>query len=205
MTIPARARFPLGYFDAKEKSWEARWAEERTLQEDVGKLRSKLRRVTGEEEPLMGKLVEYGPIAAGLQAAWDLCARHVTNLAGAWDAAALNGEVKKAMRALGLPHSVNGFMALVRTEEFEAFRRDVEFMRCLASQKAAFDLLPNVMAHTMAREHRLWEARRRLYTVAEKEEEARQLLLEDAAAVDGDDIAAALEAAGKVEDGEVGE
>lgn len=206
MTIPARSRFPLGYFDNQLASWEARWAEERALQEDVGKLRSKMRRLTGEETPLMAdKVVNYGPYAAGLQAAWDLCAKHVTNLALAWDEAAVNGAVRQALRALGLPHSINGFMALVRTSEFEAFRRDVEFIRCLAAQKEAFEKLPTVMAATMAREHRLWEARRRLYTVAEKEEEARALMLEGAAELDGDDIAAALEAAGKVEDGQTGE
>lgn len=192
----ARSRFPLGYFDNQAASFQARWAEERALQKDVADLRARLRRVTGEEAPTMAAFVDYGRYVAGFQAAWDLAQKHRGNLAAAWEEASLLKSVLDALTGMAQPRTVTGLMGMFRCAEFEAFRRDVEFFQCLSAQKRAFELLPNTMAHTMTREHRLWEARRRLYTTAQEEEEAQKLLLEDGA-LDAGDIQAAMQALGE--------
>jgi hypothetical protein len=202
-TRTASQRFPLAWHQRQGAATQARWTEELDLQSQVKAFRAQLMRVLGmsdeqwetAQQILMGKLVPYAEFADAFESVWSELGRGVS-VDALWTACQGHRDVRQMMTTLGIPMSVEGLGVLLRCAEFAAWRRDKEFLECLAANKAALERMPEVMASQIAREHRYWEARRRVMSIKDSADQAQRGALDDLD-VDENDIAAAMAALGK--------
>lgn len=193
-----RSRFPVGAFEAVREYRLARWAEEKAIRRDIQLFRRRMYEVVGmNEQPTF--------LAAGAKYDAAACSRLTEIIRSNADPYAVEQAVQRDnaimrwMNRGGYDLNNEGIQAAVRSQEYECYRRDREFLECIAAQDKAFEQLSHVMATTMTREHRYWEARRNLSSIGKLHDVAMEKQLEDGA-VDEHDIEAALKAAGESDD-----
>jgi len=144
--------------------------------------------------------VDYGPYVKAFDELWACIEKH-----GGWGEETLrqcksNVHIRQAMGALHMgPVTLPGLTNLVKTDEFEAYRRDVTYLRCLAAEKRSHDKLPDLIADHVVREHAYEAGQRRTAMVKDENERLVAEALDDAD-IDGDDIAAMLDGIGAVVD-----
>jgi hypothetical protein len=191
----ASQRFPLGVFNARKRCRDLRIKQDVRLRGELSSFRAKLYRAAGmQEHPSMADAgVRYDHLAAGFDALW-----RIIEQAGGWSTATLaecakNAAVRDAIKAMGLGAVTMESVALAsRSDEFLAYRRDCEYLRCLAAQKKAFEFLPRMMCDAMIREHRFLEAIQKRDAVQDSAQRNIDEMLDDAD-VDADDIGALLD------------
>lgn len=190
----ARERWGASISHTSGPSESVREEEERALQDEVKAFRAKLRRINGETAHEVTWYVAYSKWLDGFQEFWDVLQATNGSLAKTWEKVQFNVKVRSVMREMNLPHEPESLITMCRSEEFEAFRRDAEFAKCLSAQKFAFELLPQAMARTMAREHRFWEVRRRHFSLDKHEARVMKQVF-DSVDVDEMDLEVAMAAA----------
>lgn len=190
----ARERWGASISHTSGPSESVREEEERAIQDEVKAFRAKLRRINGETAHEVTWYVAYSKWIDGFQEFWNVLMECNGDLAKTWTKVQFNVKVRSVMRELNLPHEPESLITMCRSEEFEAFRRDAEFAKCLSAQKFAFELLPHAMARAMAREHRFWEVRRRHFSLDKQEARVMKQVF-DSVDVDEMDLEVAMAAA----------
>ena len=193
--VDARSRFPLGATGYNKAFEVNRWKCEAALKREVIAFRAKLYRSCGmAEHPSMLKAgIMYAPMVKGFDALW-----RILEQAGGWGAEVLdecagNADVRAALKLLNLgPVSLESLSAAVKSNEFEAYRNDVTYLRCLAAERKAFEMLPKIMGAQMARDHSYEQVRKKSAAFRD-ETEQRMVELQEDGDVDGDDISAMLD------------
>lgn len=190
----ASKRFPLNGF---KRSYTDRKDQEERQRLALVEYRERIARATGMDDvrsPLLGRFVDYLAMLRGFEAMWSIVEKH-----NGWSSAVLeechgHADVKAAMQALDLvPITLETLVAAFRTPEFEAYRSDAEYLRCLAAEKQAHDVLPKVIADAIVREQRYMEGYRRSAALNEAIERANERALDERGALgDVNDLEAYL-------------
>ncbi len=189
----ASARFPLNAFNRKQK-WERRHQEE-AIQHQLVDYRARLARATGmtDKLQLLGRFKDYMPVLRGFEAAWRIVEQNNGWGVETVEACAQNADVRVALGHMGLmPPTMENLVLLFKSQEFEAYRSDSEYLRCLAAEKRAHEHLPRLIADAIAREHRYSEGNRRSAALYDAVREANQQILNGGRKVDEDDLEAFL-------------
>ena len=192
----ATRRFPLNAFSRGART--ARREAERKVRASLVEFRARLVSAQGMDDlrdPLLGEFVDYRACMAGFEAMWRIAERHNGWATEAVSECMAHADVKVALANLGLlPVSLQNLVLAFKSPEFEAYRSDSEYLRCIAAEKRAHELLPQVIADTIVREQRYMEGFRRSAALNERMERAtRQRLEENGQVVDVDEFSAYLE------------
>lgn len=195
----ATRRFPLRALTGAGDKFERRRSERRA-RAALADFRAALVRVLEMhdlgEYPLLGEFVDYTPCLRGFEAMWRIVEKHNGWAAEAVDECRQNVDVKMALRELKLlPVTLEHLVMAFRSKEFEAYRADAEYLRCLAAEKRAHSMLPQVIADTIVREQRYMEGFRRSEALQERLDAANRRALEDGGhlGADENELAAFLE------------
>lgn len=177
----ASKRFPLNGY--QRSYYTDRKAQEERQRQALAEYRERIARAAGMDDirsPLLGRFVDYMPVLRGFEAMWRIVEKH-----NGWSSEVLeechgHADVKIALGYLNLlPLTLETLVAAFRSPEFEAYRSDAEYLRCLAAEKKAHDVLPKVIADAIAREQRYMEGYRRSAALNEAIERANERLLDE--------------------------
>lgn len=191
----ASRRFPLNQFG---RSYTDRKVQEQRQRQALAEYRERIARAAGMDDlrsPLLGRFVDYMPVLRGFDAMWRIVEKH-----GGWASETVqechgHADVKSALAYLDLlPVTLETLVAAFRSPEFEAYRSDAEYLRCLAAEKKAHALLPQIVADTIVREQRYMEGYRRSAALNDAIERANERALDERGALgDVNELEAYLE------------
>lgn len=195
--MKASERFPLGAAANAKAVQIARWKQEQRIREETKRFRAGLYRACGmKEDPTMEKagVVSYAPMAKGFDALWRTIEQSNGWSAQTLDACAGNADIRAVLKLLGLgPVTMGSVVAACKTIEFEAYKSDTLYLRCLAAERKALEMLPKLIAGQVTRDHMFASVYQRREAFRDEAEQQAALIQQDVDDMDGADVAALLD------------